>query len=56
MNNKEIEEYLEKNYPFKAETNDTAKYENMLMAIRRTAFIDGANFVIKFVNKEIKSI
>jgi len=53
MNNKEIEEYLEKNYPFKEETNDTTKYENMLMAIRRTAFIEGAKFIMNIINKHL---
>ena len=53
MNTKELEEYVEKHYPFKAEINNTAKDENMLMAIRRTAFIDGAKFIINNINKQL---
>ena len=51
MNSKELEEYLNKHYPFKAETDNISKYENMLMSIRRTAFIDGAEFIINNLNK-----
>ena len=50
MKNKEVKTKIEELYPFKETTDDDSKYINTLMSIRRVAFLEGADFVMKIIN------
>lgn len=51
MEKNNLEIYVENLYPFVKENDIDGKYINSLMAVRRTAFVEGLEHAVKFLEK-----